>query len=188
MIDNLFATPIYSCFLENKDIIQSEISNVLLNIQYDNSKLYDSWGKTLEITDVEVDIISDMGMTAISTAIDYHLKEYCREIDFQPREYRRTSWIAKTSTGGHTHVHTHGEADISGCYYFQTTGQDGNIFFTSPVSPATSSICYRKLIRKEYTPVVGKLLLFPGWLEHGVKTNTTDSERICLSFNISFIR
>jgi ectoine hydroxylase-related dioxygenase (phytanoyl-CoA dioxygenase family) len=30
------------------------------------------------------------------------------------------------------------------------------------------------------------LLLFPGWLEHGVATNETTSDRVSISFNINF--
>ncbi len=32
-------------------------------------------------------------------------------------------------------------------------------------------------------PEAGKLLMFPSWLEHGVPQNTTDEERISMSFN-----
>jgi ectoine hydroxylase-related dioxygenase (phytanoyl-CoA dioxygenase family) len=31
---------------------------------------------------------------------------------------------------------------------------------------------------------VGKLLLFPGWLQHSVKKNKTDDLRISISFNL----
>ena len=37
-------------------------------------------------------------------------------------------------------------------------------------------------------PKVGKLLLFPSWLEHGVHINHTDHERMSVSFNINFRR
>ena len=38
----------------------------------------------------------------------------------------------------------------------------------------------------EHKPEVGKILLFPGWLKHGINTNNTDNIRISLSFNICF--
>ena len=31
-------------------------------------------------------------------------------------------------------------------------------------------------------------MMFPGWLKHGVYTNTTDNTRISISFNIEFDR
>jgi uncharacterized protein (TIGR02466 family) len=189
MIENLFVTPIYSCFLENQNAIQKEIATAMTNIQYDDSANYYQWGKTFETTDVSADIILNKNMITLDQSIDYHLKEYCREIGFETRTYKRTSWIVKNSQGGHTHVHTHHADDIAGVYYFQTTEADGDIFFDSPVAPAISSLCYQKYVKRhEHTPVAGKLLMFPGWLAHGVKTNTTDSDRISLAFSIVFSR
>ena len=189
MIENLFPTPIYSCLIDNQSAVHTEITDALVDIQYDHSDHFNHLGKIFETTLAGNDIISEKNLNNLAQAIDYHLKQYCREIGFDPRDYTRTSWITKTVLGGHTFPHTHGIADISGVYYFQTSGTDGNIFFTSPVASAISSLCYQKYIeRQEYKPEVGKLLLFPGWLEHGVKTNIVDSERISLAFSISFIR
>jgi uncharacterized protein (TIGR02466 family) len=189
MIENLFATPIYSCFLKNQNAIQLEIATAMTDIQYDDSVNYYQWGKTFQTTNVSADIIVNKAMQTLDQAIDYHLKKYCREIGFETRPYTRKSWIVKNSQGGHTHVHTHHADDITGVYYFQTTETDGNIFFDSPVGPAISSLCYQKYVKRhEHTPVVGKLLMFPGWLSHGVKTNTIDSDRISLAFSIVFSR
>jgi uncharacterized protein (TIGR02466 family) len=188
-IENLFPTPIYSCFLENQKEVQSDIANALIDIQYDDADHYNQLGTIFETTPASNDIIAEKQMTNVDQAIDRHVKQYCDEIGFRAGVYTRTSWITKTSLGGHTLIHTHGTADISGVYYFQTTGNDGDIFFISPVTTAISSLCYQKYIeRKSHRPEVGKLLLFPGWLEHGVKTNTVDSDRIVLAFSISFAR
>lgn len=189
MIKDIFSTPIYSCLIDNQSAVHTEITNALVGIQYDDSDHFNHLGKLFETTLASNDIITEKHLTNIAQEIDHHLKQYCEAIGFKTRDYTRTSWITKTVLGGHTFPHTHSTADISGVYYFQTTGTDGNIFFTSPVASAISSLCYQRYIeRQEYKPEVGKLLLFPGWLEHGVKTNTVDSERISLAFSISFIR
>ena len=189
MIENLFPTPIYSCFIENQNEVQLEIAKALTDIQYDDSDHYNHLGDVFQTTLSSNDLIAEKQMTAVEQAIDLHLKQYCNEIGFKPRAYTRTSWIAKTNKGGHTFAHTHGDADIAGCYYFQTNEKDGDIYFSSPVGTAVSSLCFQKYIQRcEHKPMVGKLLLFPGWLEHGVKTNTVDSERISLAFSICFSR
>ena len=189
VIENLFPTPIYSCILENRDNVQSEISHALLDITYDDSYNYNNGGKTFETTDPTSDIIIQKQLTNLEQAIDYHLKKYCNELGFETRQYRRTAWIVKNSAGGHTMSHTHGEYDIAGVYYFQTNEADGEIYFESPVSSALSSLCYQRCAeRYQHTPVAGKLLLFPGWLAHGVKTNTTDTDRISVAFSIGFVR
>ena len=188
-VENLFATPIYRCLVENKELVQSEIEVALKDIKYDDSYNYNQLGNTFETTDVDADIISEKQIDSLSQAIDFHLKQYCQKIGFTPREYKRKSWIVKNSNNGHTMAHTHGEYDIAGVYYFQTNEKDGNLFFESPVLPAISSICYQKCAtRQEQVPIVGKLLLFPGWLSHGVKTNTQESDRISLAFMIAFTR
>jgi uncharacterized protein (TIGR02466 family) len=45
---------------------------------------------------------------------------------------------------------------------------------------------YGNIAEKHYDvkPAVGKLLLFPGWLEHSVEKNKTDDIRISISFNL----
>ena len=50
----------------------------------------------------------------------------------------------------------------------------------------TNSIFSKLADNFHVTPEVGKLLLFPGWLQHGVSTNTTSSNRKSLAFNIYF--
>ena len=35
-----------------------------------------------------------------------------------------------------------------------------------------------------YVPEEGKLIIFPGWLLHGVKQNLSDEDRIVISGNI----
>jgi uncharacterized protein (TIGR02466 family) len=188
-IENLFSTPIYSCFLKNQDDVQTEIANALVNIQYDDSANYDKWTDTFKTTNPTADIIAEKQMQNLADAIDEHLEEYCGRIGFTPRSYRRISWIVKNSRGGNTMSHTHAEYDMAGVYYYQTNGNDGNIFFESPVGQTISSLCYQKYSERwKHKPAVGKLLLFPGWLAHGVETNTTDSDRISLAFSIAFSR
>ena len=91
--------------------------------------------------------------------------------------------------GNFCHIHEHGHVDISGVYYYDTSGDDGNLFFICPTPGLLSSPAYRqKSMIHEESPEIGKIVLFPGWLHHGVEINTTDSTRICVAFNIVFER
>ena len=89
--------------------------------------------------------------------------------------------------GNYAHIHKHGFSDISGVYYYRTNGSDGDIFFETPV---TETGCSKFWINHSLTfniaPEKGLIILFPGWLSHGVRTNTTDDQRISLSFNINY--
>ena len=89
------------------------------------------------------------------------------------------SWVNYSdkyaAQGAHIHLHE----GISGVYYLQTNGQDGNLKLHAP---------YQQLDRNfdavAYTPQVGKLILFPAWVMHSVMVNKTDHRRISISFNV----
>ena len=102
----------------------------------------------------------------------------------EPGQWKiQDSWFAKFNKGHYAHIHSHGHADIAGVYYFQTNNEDGTIFFEAPSKCMANAKCYRPP-RYEQRAEAGKILFFPGWLEHGVTTNTSDESRISLSFNI----
>ena len=90
--------------------------------------------------------------------------------------------------GNYAHIHKHGFSDISGVYYYRTNGSDGDIFFETPVTETgCSKFWSNHSLTFNIAPEKGLIILFPGWLSHGVRTNTTDNQRISLSFNINYI-
>jgi len=185
-IERLFATPIYCTVIDDINKIQSEIGNVIANIEFNGAP--QSWGKSVDVTELTADIIKEQNMVSLEETIDFHLQNYCKELGFQFKEYTRTSWLAKAEKNSYTHVHDHSYTDISGVYYYKTNGEDGNIFFLSP-TPATTAYCFQNFAERwDHKPLVGKLLLFPSYLLHGVKTNTTSTDRISLSFDVQFKR
>lgn len=108
------------------------------------------------------------------------------ELKTQKFDYRLTSWITSNDKGEYPPFHNHLNADISGVYYYQTNGEDGNIFFVTPTLAMTNSVFSKLADNFHVKPEVGKLLLFPGWLQHGVATNTSNNNRKSLAFNIYF--
>lgn len=95
-------------------------------------------------------------------------------------------------------VHTHPGSIWSGVYYVQAPPDSGKIFFLDPRPQASViNILYEKNQRKKtevlsrifFAPKVGRLLLFPSWLQHEVQPNLSklegeQGERISISFNI----
>lgn len=93
-------------------------------------------------------------------------------------------------------VHIHDNSFISGVYYLKANPGQGTINFYknqildyavmsqapidqfTPISASAMS----------YQPKTGKLILFPGWLPHGVERNTTDEDRVSMSFNTKIFR
>jgi uncharacterized protein (TIGR02466 family) len=186
-IEMVFPTPIYVAMIANKKIQEEMISAIDL-IKW---VVPDHWGKThkLSTKTFTEDCIELYDLKSFRDSLDLHLKNYCQQFDFPYREYKVSSWFTKFDNGDYGHLHNHSPHDISGVYYFQTNENDGDLYFLSPNPAGQGSLCYEHINREwVHKPYVGKLLLFPGWLYHGIRTNTTNHTRMSFSFNIEFKR
>ena len=100
------------------------------------------------------------------------------------------SWMAKTLKGRSAREHSHGLSDISGVYYLDTNGQDGNLILVNSHNHLESNMLLNELVSKDTVIPLenGKIFLWPGQLRHYTVVNKTDHERISVSFNISLTR
>ena len=185
-IESVFATPIYFAMIENVNDVKKEYEEIKGNLIFFDTP--EMWGRPQKLTtqNFEDNIIENKNMKIVRKAIDNHLKIFLEALNIPEKKYRTTSWITSNSKGEYAPVHNHLDADISGVYYYQTNEKDGSIFFLTPNLAMTNSI-FTKFSENIYVkPEEGKLLMFPGWLQHGVATNITDSIRSSLAFNIYF--
>ena len=188
-IENLYPTPIYVSDVKQFIEIQTEIKNFVDTLTFDTKE---NWGETHYLSSQNFDdnFIDNCKLPQFSDELDFHLRNYCREIEFPFRNYKIDSWVSLFKKGNYGHVHSHGHVDIAGVYYYKTNEIDGNLFFECPVPNIGYSFCYYNKYCKRWVhvPKEGKILLFPGWIRHGITTNTTDNTRISISFNITFDR
>jgi hypothetical protein len=77
----------------------------------------------------------------------------------------------KESTG----LHNHGHFQMAFVYYVSVPSGSGDLVFSLE----------NGLLLKEVTPVEGRLLVFPGWVNHKVSKNTGDKIRISISGNLA---
>lgn len=186
-VEFIYPTSIYSVKIQNFEEVQSEISCIIKNISFERSDRYLGHANTL--TKSRMDALLEHRLERTTNTIDYHLKEYLKEINFDFRPYSIYSWFTKNEPGDYLQIHHHNGVDITGTYYFQTNDNCGDFFFESPTVAATNSLCFSSQhLRKYIRPQAGNLILFPGWIHHGVLKNTSSEDRIGLSFNISFVR
>jgi uncharacterized protein (TIGR02466 family) len=190
IIEQLFPTPIYVTVIDNLDEVQTEFNDVYSNIKFYDTG-FDNWGRTHKISSPKfaADLIETHNLQKFLKTIDTHLRNYCNEIGFAYRNYQIRSWMTSFSRGEYSHIHTHPRVDISGVYYYKTSGDDGNIFFEPNNEISKNSVCFGKISDDWiHKPLVGKLILFPSYLRHGVTTNTSNfSLRHSVSFNIKFL-
>ena len=189
-IESIFPTPIYYSGVEIYTIndITKEIDDALDKTEFSYRS---DWGKTHQLSDTtfKQNFIVDNALVKLEEEIRHHVLVYLANVRCsKPREYSITqSWVSLFKPGDYGHVHNHGYFDISGVYYHKTNGEDGDLFFNSPDTNLSTSYCFEQASWPWiHSPQKGKIILFPSWMPHGIQTNETDSDRVSISFNITF--
>ena len=197
-IKNLWPTPIYQNFAQGKefDDIQEELNTVIGKLNFSQPKLWKSKNNpnTHELNEkaFSSSVLDEYECNYTLKFINKCIIEYLNligNISEIPSSELQDSWITKTKKGNYAHVHTHGLTDIAGVYYISTNGKDGDLSFENLNNLLSGNYIYHVIGQKVSAPLEnGLLLLWPGNLSHSTEVNTTDNERLSLSFNINFSR
>jgi uncharacterized protein (TIGR02466 family) len=191
---SLFATPLYTHQLVDGeyDYIQSDIQRVV-------NKLYkeDEWGQnphwesnTLCLSNkgnFRECIIKSEKLKNVKQSIMHHCGNYMSYMNVK-ENYRpaiMSSWLTLTKPGQYSHIHDHGTNHISGVYWFKTNRQDGDLLFRNALKALKCNPIGATVTNEvQYNPDPGRIVMWPSYLDHAVKENTTQDDRISLSFNI----
>lgn len=121
----------------------------------------------------------------LQTVVDYYIDadpSYRHRLT--PRGLDINYWTNINNPGSNNRLHTHKDDDFSAIYYL-VAENTGDLTFHNPAnlltdcslnSPYTSRMCY--------TPVEGDLVIWPAWMPHEVETNTSNTQRVNIAFNI----
>jgi uncharacterized protein (TIGR02466 family) len=171
--------------VENEDAIQEELLSKLDKV---NFNMKNGWGQTHYLSDptFSENFLIDNECSLFIEELEKHLHSYVNECGVQFNRYNiSSSWLTCMRKGNYAHIHDHSNAHISGVYYIKRESKDGNIFFTSPNSGASSNPLTTAFARMTARDIpTGVIVLWPGFLPHGVETCENDGDRISLSFNI----
>lgn len=188
----LYPTPVYLADFQETQIekVQEELLFVFDSLKQKQSFSYkENWGThKLSETTFTSNLLSEYNCTNFLEVLDLHIGQYlmysCRVSGIK---YTITqSWMTLYTERDYAHIHNHGSSHISGCYYIKTNGDDGDFMIPCSQVPLETNRVFANMTRTtNIKPQVGRLLLFPGWMNHGVGTNATDNERVSLSFNIT---
>ena len=198
-VESCFAMPIYRSQFKATRLtaVQNELLRAVETIKqtggFQKNKDWNEGTHKLSDTSFSRNAIEDYSLWLFKKELELHVIEFLKDIKTPIDRYCKfkvsTCWITQTNPGEHAHLHTHGSNDLAGVYYIKTDKKDGNFIFMNPLSLLKHSYLFEHLEDQiEYTPEEGTIVLFPGWLEHGVQTNKSTSERISISFNINFQR
>jgi uncharacterized protein (TIGR02466 family) len=191
-IHSLFSTPIYEYqgTIEETFLVQHELKSKLPHIlKIDLFENPAGWNDGVK-TNIKArhNTIHDFQLVNLSKYIENHVRNYVQQIGaWEPMPNRLGhSWINIIDTNTWQDWHQHQDATISGTYYYQTSSTDGDISFRTPNQFVELELFpLGSAVNKFYNiqPKVGKIVLFPGWLEHSVGRNPTSDTRISISFN-----
>ena len=120
----------------------------------------------------------------IRVAITHACSNYLNSVGTHASVIVRRAWFTCTQPGEYAHVHKHvPHSDISGVVYTQADPTQGDIFFPRPWRELDMTQWLHMPDHMQESPTTGKIILFPSWLEHGVRTNTSTTNRYSYSFN-----
>jgi len=187
---NLFSTPIYVHDFEGETLagIQDQISKIIPRV--DSSIKTAPWGEASGTTwnNQGNHVIEDYQLDKFALALIDAGAQYLTDMEYQGGGVRlHQSWFAWNKRGGFQFDHLHPMSRVSGVYYYQTNGEDGNLQFINPqlhqqmgVWPCDGMI----MPNNSFEPKVGRMILWPSWLMHRVEPNCTDHDRISLNFTL----
>ena len=122
--------------------------------------------------------------------IDHHGKIYWNHMNLTSQEepYTLQLWANDVPPGGFTAAHNHTPIAIGGVFYLDADPNKGNLHLEDPTHFCRERMPYdwqKKpyVFSEEITAEAGKIVMFPGYLMHHVRSNKSTSNRIAFGFN-----
>mgnify|MGYP001189900830 FL=1 len=185
-VENLYPTPIYCAEVSDFDRIQNQIKGVIDRTKFEYCKGFgDTHKLSPHFAASNRQYLMDQ-IPAFTQELRMHISRYCRELNYSNTQYQFTSsWMTLFEKGDYAHIHNHNGVDFSGVYYYNKEEYAEDFFFESPVEGAKLSSAYYGGRIYPHTKT-GSLIIFPGWLYHGVDKIESNIKRCSISFNVEF--
>tara|TARA_R110000796_G_scaffold125832_1_gene240392 strand:- start:399 stop:1076 length:678 start_codon:yes stop_codon:yes gene_type:complete len=146
--------------------------------------------------------INDEIITKFVNILDPMLESIANKLGWDLEQYfigYKSIWSIINDKYSYNLVHSHGDALLALAYYVKIPkdNKGGNFYFTDPrITSAQRKppMLYNKQhqlgkTHSAFNHVLdvkeGDLIIFPGWMDHGVKQSTSDDDRIVISANIN---
>lgn len=151
---------------------------------YDTQKgvsISNAGGWQSESQDISKDFI-DLRMD-----LDKQVKAVCVQAGLPPLKLYNL-WFNVNPPKAYNMIHNHHGAILSGVYYVDVPEGCGSIefyrdddseYYIPPLESYNAFTSQKKVL----SPQTEQLVLFPGWLRHGVQANNSNKDRISISFN-----
>tara|TARA_R110000803_G_C11905851_1_gene312633 strand:- start:258 stop:824 length:567 start_codon:yes stop_codon:yes gene_type:complete len=179
-----FPCPIYQNFIDDKSFIhiKDNVYNYTLN---NKSKFLNKWFCPTLASDVK----NKSQFSVLIKELEIHAEKYTSLWNFNQslKPYITDLWINVARPGDYQEGHIHLDAMFAGVMYIEVNDLSGNFQFINPLKVASLMMGHPKLFDYNYNihPQNNLLLMFPSWMEHRALQNTSNKDRISLSFNIN---
>jgi uncharacterized protein (TIGR02466 family) len=123
--------------------------------------------------------------------VEYHGKKYWKGLNYTSRvePYVLHMWSNRIPPGGHTPVHVHTPMPVAAAFYVHASDEMGVLEIENPIDTIEKLQPRDNRLNPyfhthEVSVKDGKLVLFPGWMRHFTRSNTSKENRIVISCNI----
>ena len=205
---NIFATSIFHTKIPSYGIFNQEFEKYIYDLKNKNPKSdHKSNQKGWHSPDLNLD---DKIITKLVNILDPILEDIIKNLNWDLDQYfigYQSIWSIINDKYSYNTVHHHGNALLSLAYYVKIPKdikKGGELFFKDyrissqqrkpPITTASKlEKNYFKKMRPnkthgfyqiDITPREGDLIIFPGWVEHGVKQSNSNEDRIVISANV----
>ena len=187
-----FSTPIWASKIDNYKNINKEMFNYINNLKKkDPDGIIKSNFKGWHSKDFSLKEKQPVNfIEGIKKNINNSLKDMNWDISLQSVKIQ-SMWAIINKEGAWNQKHQHANSDLSAAYYVSAHDKCGDIVFYDPRAarvykhPIAKSPNNLNATVNSIKPEPGLLVLFPSYLEHSVKPNLSNEERIVISFNLS---
>ena len=179
-----------SIYENNLNINNQEILNYILKLKKKSTGVRKSNPTGWQSNNLN---LTESIFNELNNEISNNFLKYINQISLK-NDFKITNmWANVNGYKDYNVLHDHGNSVISGVYYLKTPKQCGNIYFKHPFFQVMENVWSNCVKENSYytstslsvPSIKAKLILFPGWLQHGVESNLNKKQdRISLSFNI----
>ena len=188
-VTNIFPVPIHQFDVNGFDEIQNELIDYAYGLKKKEPKgvlisNYGGWQSTNFYIDNEDDVLHHFIINCLS-GFPVIKESVNMKVD---------AWVNINKPGDYNTKHHHPACDLSGVLWIKTSEDCGKIEFQSPVEfqTYTEVESYTKDFKDSnnyyhtyyFSPTEGRMLVFPSHLQHQVRENKSNEDRISVSFNI----
>ena len=129
----------------------------------------------------------------LTQCIEEHANTYWKELNYAPQPRVVEMWSNTYKTGSYIDIHNHAPTQVVGSFYLHQPDHGGNLCFEDPMVQVAkhqpydikgNDIYNSSYWQTELSVKTGDLVLWPGWLYHRTRPNSSDQDRIIIGINI----